>query len=230
MNIIIAGATGDIGKAITISISQHLPEAKLLLLYRDQEKKALLSKQLSPSNTQFLCIQHPFQNKDIIFNTFLKFQPQIFICAIGDGFYAKVENVDLEELDKSYEANFKIPFFLAQLAYKIFLPQKKGHIIFINSISALEGFPYGSLYCPFKFALKGAAEVMAKEGKRYGLKVSSIYPGIVKTKLLDKMPFVPKKGLLNPEDVAQAVLYLLKLSPYAEVKDLLLKNNNLAWR
>ncbi|WP_457572214.1 SDR family oxidoreductase [Desulfovulcanus sp.] len=230
MNIIIAGATGDIGTAISLLLCQKHPDANLLLLYKDENKKQTLHKKLEKKNTQFLSIENLFANEEIILRTFSSFTPHAFINAIGDGFYAKVEEADQEIMDASYAANFKIPFYLTQLAYKIFLKQKNGHIIFINSVSGLEGFPYGALYCPFKFALRGLADVMYKEGKRYGIRVSSIYPGIVKTKLLNKMPFVPKKGILEPDEVAGAVDYLLRLPPEAEVKDLVLKNSALAWR
>ena len=230
MNIIIAGATGDIGTAISLFISRKHPDANLLLLFRDEARKQILKKQLEGQNAQFLPITDPFANEEIILHAFSSFTPHAFINAIGDGFYAKVEDAKLGLMDASYEANFKVPFYLSQLAYKIFLKQKNGHIIFINSVSGLEGFPYGALYCPFKSALKGLADVMYKEGKRYGIRVSSIYPGIVKTRLLNKMPFVPKKGILEPEEVARAVDYLLRLPPEAEVKDLVLKNCTLTWR
>jgi NAD(P)-dependent dehydrogenase (short-subunit alcohol dehydrogenase family) len=228
MKVIIAGATGDIGKAIVKAL---LKDHILLLLYRDERKKEVLKEELSERECSFFSIQRLFSEPEAILSAFSSFTPDAFINAIGDGFYAKVEDASLELMEASYEANFKVPFFLTQLVYKVFLKQKHGHIIFINSVSGLEGFPYGVAYCPFKFALRGLAEVMYKEGKRYGIKVSSIYPGIVNTKLLSKMPFCPQKGcLIPPQEVAHAVTYLLSLPKEAEVKDLVLKNTRLVWR
>ncbi|MDL1969573.1 MAG: SDR family oxidoreductase [Candidatus Desulfofervidaceae bacterium] len=228
MNVIIAGATGDIGKAIAKALSS---EHNLLLLYRDEAKRKILERDLKATNIQFFSIKDLFQKSESVLSEFTTFSPDAFINAIGDGFYAKVEETTLEIIDASYEANFKVPFYLTQIVYKVFLNQKRGYIIFINSVSGLEGFPYGVAYCSFKFALRGLAEVMYKEGKRYGIKVSTVYPGIVKTRLLQKMPFLPKeKDLLPPEEVAKAVKYLLTLHPTAEVKDLVLKNKELSWR
>ncbi len=227
MKVIIAGATGDIGKEIVKAL---IKEHTLLLLYRDERKKEALKEELE-GNYSFLSIRELFSEPEIILSAFSSFAPDAFVNAIGDGFYAKVEDASLELIEASYEANLKVPFFLTQLVYKVFLKQKYGHIIFINSISGLEGFPYGVAYCPFKFALRGLAEVMYKEGKRYGIKVSSIYPGIVDTKLLQKMPFCPqKKCLISPHEVARAVTYLLSLPKEAEIKDLILKNTKLIWR
>ncbi|MBT8763855.1 SDR family oxidoreductase [Desulfohalobiaceae bacterium Ax17] len=227
MNIIIAGATGDIGTSISNLLSKN---HSLLLLYKDENKREDLARKLEGRDVSFLSIQELFANEKMVLQAFSSFTPHVFINAIGDGFYAKVEDATLDLINSSYEANFKVPFYLTQLAYKVFLKQKHGYIVFVNSVSGLEGFPYGVAYCPFKFALRGLAEVMYKEGKRYGIKVSSIYPGIVKTKLLNKMPFIPKKGVLYPDEVARAVDYLLCLPLEAEVKELVLKNSSLTWR
>ncbi len=229
MKVIIAGATGDIGRAIAKSLGQDNHE--LLLLYRSQDKKEGLRQVLNGMKVHFYCIQNLFERSEEIQTCFYEFSPEVFINAIGDGFYAKVEDASLVQIDASYEANFKVPFFLTQMAYRVFKAQGRGHIILINSVSGLEGFPYGIAYCPFKFALRGMAEVMYKEGKRYKIKVSTIYPGIVKTKLLSKMPFKPKeKGLLTPEEIARTTKFLLHLSKESEVKELVLKNAMLTWR
>jgi len=229
MNVIIAGATGDIGRAIAKALA---PGHRLLLTYRDQEKKNELAQDLSNiEDIVFVSIKNLWEDAKVIEKKFDSFNPEIFINAIGAGFYAKVEDTTLEMLDASYETNLKIPFFLTQMAYNIFLKQKKGYVIFINSISGLEGFPYGTAYSAMKFALRGLAEVMYKEGKRYGIKVTSIFPGIVKTKLIQKMPFCPKeKCLLSPKIIANTIVYLLNLDPTVEIKEIILKNKELLWR
>ncbi|CAD7781925.1 MAG: putative oxidoreductase [Candidatus Methanoperedenaceae archaeon GB37] len=150
MNVIIAGATGDIGRAIAKALA---PGHRLLLTYRDQEKKNELAQDLSNiEDIVFVSIKNLWEDAKVIEKKFDSFNPEIFINAIGAGFYAKVEDTTLEMLDASYETNLKIPFFLTQMAYNIFLKQKKGYVIFINSISGLEGFPYGTAYSAMKFA------------------------------------------------------------------------------
>ncbi len=227
MKIILAGATGDIGSAIALSLANR---HELLLLYRNEQKKQAL-KQLLPKEGAFFSIQECYDQLEKIKEAFINFSPDIFINAIGDGFYDKVEEVSLRTMDASYEANFKVPFFLTQIAYHVFLKNKKGHIIFINSVSALEGFPYGVAYCPMKFALRGLAEVMAKEGKRYGINVTTLYLGIVDTKLLKKMPFSPKPSSLIPrEEITKAINFILNIGSKTEIKEIILKNRKLVWR
>jgi len=203
MNVIIAGATGDIGRAIAKNLTlKH----RLLLTYRDEEKKNSLAQDLPRTeDVAFVSIKNLWEDAERIQKKFGLFTPEVFINAIGAGFYAKVEDTTLK--------------------------QKKGYVIFINSISGLEGFPYGTAYSAMKFALRGLAEVMYKEGKRYGVKVTSIFPGIVKTKLIQKMPFCPKeKCLLSPQIIANTIVYLLNLDPTVEIKEIILKNKELVWR
>ena len=227
MKIILAGATGDIGSAIALSL---IDKHELLLLYRDEEKRQALKGKL-PKEASFLSIQECYNRLEEIKEAFINFSPDVFINAIGDGFYGKIEDIALKTMDESYEANFRVPFFLTQIAYDIFLKNRRGHIIFINSISALEGFPYGGAYCSMKFALRGLAEVVAKEGKRYGIRVTTLYLGIVDTKLLQKMPFRPKQGSLIPkEEIVKAINFALEIGPKTEIKEIILKNRRLLWR
>lgn len=226
MKIIIAGATGDIGKAIASQLDKQGHD--LLLLYRNQQKLAQLLPDLNQSPK--FCSLNPI-NPASLKREWQTFGPEVFITAIGSGTYAKLENIGLDQLDQAYLDNFKLNFILIQIAYKIFKRRKKGYFILINSVSGLEGFPYGASYCSFKFALRGLAEVLAKEGKRYNIRTSSIYPGIVKSNMLHKMPFIPKeKDCILPLDVAKAVTYLLNLPANLEVKDLVLKNSHLTWK
>jgi len=227
MKIILAGATGDIGTAI----AQKLYESghELFLLYRDKQKLECL---LARLRAEHKISSFPLSPLDLgnLEKELRVFKPDVFITALGDGYYNKIENISLDELDSCYVANFRLNFALIQKSYQIFLAQKKGHIILINSVSGLEGFPYGGMYCSFKFALRGLAEVLYKEGKRYNIRVSSIYPGVVKTKLLHKMPFKPKeKDCILPKDIAKAVEFILNQPLYSEIKDLVIKNNSLHW-
>ncbi|SDN20283.1 NADP-dependent 3-hydroxy acid dehydrogenase YdfG [Desulfonauticus submarinus] len=226
MKVVIAGATGDIGKAVAKELLHQ--GYNLLLLYRSEEKRQTLEQELGTFGINFFCIKN-FDSQQFK-KSLDDFLPTAFVNAIGDGFYNKIENITVEELDNCYESNFKVPFFISQCIFSFFKKNKKGHIVFINSISGLEGFPYGGAYCSFKFALRGLAEVMYKEGKRYNIKISSIYPGVVNTKLLEKMPFRPKiKDCLDPKDIALAVKYILELPYQVEIKDLILKNTSLHW-
>jgi short-subunit dehydrogenase len=70
---------------------------------------------------------------------------------------------------------------------KAFLPvmlsQNQGHIVNISSIFGIIGVSYQSAYCTAKFGVKGFSDVLKMELRDTGIKVSSVHPGGIKTKI-----------------------------------------------
>lgn len=70
---------------------------------------------------------------------------------------------------------------------KAFLPvmlaQNQGHIVNISSIFGIVGVRYQSAYCTAKFGVKGFSDVLKMELMDTGIKISSVHPGGIKTKI-----------------------------------------------
>jgi short-subunit dehydrogenase len=70
---------------------------------------------------------------------------------------------------------------------KAFLPmmlaQNQGHIVNVSSIFGIIGVRYQSAYCTAKFGVKGFTDVLKFELMDTGVKVSSVHPGGIKTKI-----------------------------------------------
>ncbi len=111
------------------------------------------------------------------------------------------------------------------------VPQMRQHggglIININSIAGKRSGPLGGLgYTAAKFGLRGLAMGLAAEEKAAGLRVCSIYPGEVDTPILDQRP-TPlsaehRRKILQPADVAAAVLFVATLPPHVSVPELVI--------
>jgi NAD(P)-dependent dehydrogenase (short-subunit alcohol dehydrogenase family) len=105
--------------------------------------------------------------------------------------------------------------------------QRGGLIININSIAGKRSGPLGGLaYNAAKFGLRGLALGLAAEEKAAGLRVCSIYPGEVDTPILDQRP-TPlsaehRRQILQPDDVAAAVLFVATFPPRATVPELVI--------
>lgn len=100
-----------------------------------------------------------------------------------------------------------------------------GFIININSIAGKTAYPYSSVYCASKFGLTALTECVAQEQRVNNIKVVGIYPGEVDTPMQKRVePHVQKHSdnLLDPEDVAEAVRYVLTQPQKAMVKDITL--------
>jgi short-subunit dehydrogenase len=92
--------------------------------------------------------------------------------------------------------------------------QDEGHIVNISSIAGTLGIEQMAGYCGTKFAVRGISQTMYKELRNFGIKVTCIYPGSVKTNFFDKIPTVTvNDNMMMPEDLAATIVHCLKSHP-----------------
>ena len=106
--------------------------------------------------------------------------------------------------------------------------RRSGLIVNISSISGLRASRLGGVaYCASKFAMAGLGTAVSLEEAHYGIRVTNIFPGEVDTPILDERPtpVTPehRARILQPEDVAAAVLMVAELPPRAHVPELVIK-------
>ena len=97
-----------------------------------------------------------------------------------------------------------------------------GTIFNIASLAGKEGFGGASAYSASKFGLVGLTEALREEGEPDGIKVSVICPAYVDTPMVAGAP-VPAQRMIRPEDIAATCLYLLNLSPFAWVQEVVMR-------
>jgi short-subunit dehydrogenase len=94
-------------------------------------------------------------------------------------------------------------------------------IVMISSMAGVYGFGGEAVYCATKFAQVGFAQALDKELRPAGIKVGVICPGGVKTEFaLGKgrtETGVARSEMLEPEEVAQAVLLACTQSGRARI-------------
>ncbi|XP_052873694.1 farnesol dehydrogenase-like [Anopheles cruzii] len=97
-----------------------------------------------------------------------------------------------------------------------------GHIVHINSVLGHKVFPMQGLnaYAATKFGVTALAETMRNELRSVGnkTKVTCVSPGFVRTKILPKG--MDLSSVLEPEDVAEAILYVVGTPPKVQIEDI----------
>ena len=130
----------------------------------------------------------------------------------------------VSDLDSLYRTNVRGPYLLT----KVLLPMliaRKGQIVFINSSVGLTARAGVGAYAATKHALKAIADSLRAEVNELGVRVISVYPGRTATPQQQRIcqqerrPYQPDR-LLQPEDVARAVLNALAMPRTAEVTDI----------
>jgi NAD(P)-dependent dehydrogenase (short-subunit alcohol dehydrogenase family) len=108
------------------------------------------------------------------------------------------------------------------------LERGDGLIINISSIAGKRASPLGgAAYAASKFGMTGLSHCLAAEEKDSGIRCSVIYPGEVDTPILEERPQPVteehRRRILQPEDVAEAVLFIAALPPRVSVPELVIK-------
>lgn len=102
-----------------------------------------------------------------------------------------------------------------------------GHIIHINSVAGhmVPNFPHMIMYAASKHAVTALTETMRNELREMGskIRVSSISPAVVKTEIIAGLDDHKDLPMLNPEDIAHAILYVLSTPPHVQIHELTIK-------
>ena len=124
----------------------------------------------------------------------------------------------LQDIRAAFDVNFFGPMLLIQRLCKNMIRNKRGAIVNISSVAAIEGSPAQLGYVSSKAALIGATRRLAIELGEYGIRVNAVAPGIIETDMLAQMDknvkeeqvaFTALKRQGLPKEIAKTVKYLL---------------------
>jgi 3-oxoacyl-[acyl-carrier protein] reductase len=133
----------------------------------------------------------------------------ILINNAGWGKRAPVVRVKVEDLDQTLRVNLRAPMLLAKHLVPAMIEKRDGAVINISSVSGKSGEVNGAAYSASKFGLIGFTQSLYEEVREHGIKVSVILPGFVDTPLIPPNKQLDRSKMIQAEDVAQSVLYVL---------------------
>jgi NAD(P)-dependent dehydrogenase (short-subunit alcohol dehydrogenase family) len=142
------------------------------------------------------------------------------VTAAGVFRSAPVEELDEAAWDETMDINVKGTYLVARAALP-HLRASKGYLITVSSVSGTMGQQGGGAYNTSKWAVRGFTQSFLQEVRGEGVRATAISPGRVATPMLGHHEQDP--DLLAPEDVADAVRWLLSLRPIVQIKDLILE-------
>jgi NAD(P)-dependent dehydrogenase (short-subunit alcohol dehydrogenase family) len=130
----------------------------------------------------------------------------VVTCA-GWGLAGAVEDTPLAEARQQLETNFWGTVRVVQGALPVMRRQGGGRVVLMSSIGGVVGIPFQAFYTASKFALEGYGEALAYEVAPFGIEVTLVEPGNVRTGFTAARREVPPAGGDAPyaEAVARAV-------------------------
>lgn len=230
--ILITGATSGIGKATAHLFAQR--GDRLILCGRRQER-------LDELQGVFDCETHllnfdvreraaVFSAMESLPNDWKKIDLLINNAGNAHGL-DPVHKANLDDWDAMIDGNVKGLMYVTKAVLPQMVDKKEGQIVNVGSIAGIEVYPNGNVYCASKFAVDAFTQGLRLDLNPYGIRICAVHPGLVET----EFSMVRFKGdeerskkvydtltPLTPEDVANAIAYMVDVPPHVTVADLTL--------
>lgn len=113
------------------------------------------------------------------------------------------------EIDRMLEVNLRAPVALARALARGMIERRRGHMVFMCSLSAKTVGPASSVYSATKFGLRGFALALREDLRPYGVGVSAVLPGFIREAGMfadSRASLPPGVGTRSPDEVARAVI------------------------
>ena len=200
----ITGASTGIGKALAIKFSKNGWNVAI------SARRLELLEEISKQNENIFSFPLDVTNKDECNKVFSEIKNkfgQIDLCIFSTGTWdpKKEKEIDVEQIENVMKVNFFGTVNSIKSVEKYFKELGKGHISIVSSIAGYRGLPNSTGYGPSKSALNNLTESLYFDFKKYGVRVSLISPGFIKTPMTDKNDF--KMPFLKTTEYAADKIY-----------------------
>ena len=216
-SIIVTGASGGIGNSIIEKLNQS--GAKILASGTRIEKLDELKNNYRNVKTLKFDISHASKIDDFIEEATKELGGNLD-CIINNAGITQDNlaiRMSLEEWQKVIDINLTSTFLMSKAAIKKMLKNKSGKIVNITSVVGHTGNLGQVNYTASKAGIIAMSKSLALEYAKKNININCISPGFIKTAMTDKLndkfreaiiSKIPSARLGDPEDIANAVLFL----------------------
>ena len=181
--VLLTGASSGIGLALAKMLAQQPDRYRLIATARKESMPVLQKEVRGPmvehrmldlmqeSSCSALMdeMQDRFGGVDILINN------------AGISYRAVVEHVQTDEAQRQMQTNFFAPLLLMRTALPEMRRKRRGRIINVSSVGGMMAMPTMGIYSASKFALEGISESLWYEMRPWGIHVTLVQPGFVRS-------------------------------------------------
>ena len=149
----------------------------------------------------------------------------VLVNNAGLGVGGAVADAETKKLDLQLNVNLRAVYLLARDAIPMLKEAgaEHGKALMVNTASyaGKSGQGWLAAYSATKFGVVGLSQALHKELSNDGIQVTALCPGFVATPMTDWIEGqIPKDEMIQPEDIAEAVRFLLRTSRNCVVPEL----------
>ncbi len=218
---LVTGAAQGIGKAIALLLARH--GADVIVSDINLEKAEETSKEIEGMGRRTLALKvnvaDPGDVERMVETIIEKFSRiDILVNNAGITRDRLILRMSVEDWDAVLDVNLKGTFNCTKSVIRHMSRQKSGKIVNIASVVGMMGNAGQANYAASKAGVIGFTKTIAREFAQRGININVIAPGYIQTPMTEVLPekakeelkkLIPMGRLGQPEDVAQAVLFLV---------------------
>lgn len=228
---LITGATSGIGEATARLLSKN---HRLIICGRRTERLESLQKEL---DTETRILTFDVRDKDSVQSAIDSLPTDwktidVLVNNAGNAHgLDPIHKGNVDDWDAMIDINVKGLLYVSKEVIPGMTEKKSGHIVNISSIAGLEVYPKGNVYCASKHAVDALTKGMRMDLNEFGIKVTSIDPGLVETEF-SEVRFKGDKekaktvyqnySPLTAMDVAETIEFVLNRPAHVTIGDLLI--------
>jgi short-subunit dehydrogenase len=227
MNVIITGTTKGIGKAIAVAFAKE--GYNLALCSRTATDLDALRADLLKIDPKIAIFTMPVdvskKTEILAFGEFVKSKWKTVDILINNaGVFLPGEMMKEADgnLEMMIETNLYSAYYLTRSIVPMMQTAKDGHVFNICSIASFMAYTNGGSYSISKFAMLGMSKVLREEMKPHGVRVTSVMPGATWSNSWAGFDG-PEDRLMKPEDIAETILAVSKLSKQSVVEEIVIR-------
>lgn len=228
---LITGATSGIGEATARILAKN---HNLILCGRRQDRLDRLREEL---DTNVTTLSFDVREKENVFGAIDSLPPEWKEIDVLLNNAGNAHGMDLlhegnpDDWDAMIDINVKGLLYVSKAITPGMVKRKRGHIVNLSSIAGFEVYTKGNVYCASKHAVDALTKGMRLDFNPYGIKVTSIDPGLVETEFSEvrfkgdtERAGNVYKGFtpLTAQDVAETIEFVLNRPAHVLIGDVLL--------
>ncbi|MBV8940298.1 MAG: SDR family oxidoreductase [Solirubrobacterales bacterium] len=149
----------------------------------------------------------------------------VLVNNAGIGIGQQVSELNAKHLDMQLRVNLRAAMLFYRESVELLRAAGQEHrnalVVNMSSIAGKSGQPWLSVYSATKHGVIGFTQAMNKELSTQGIKSCALCPAFVDTAMTDFVKgSVPPEQMIRPEDIAEAVRMLLRVSPHCLVPEI----------
>ena len=126
----------------------------------------------------------------------------VLVNNAGYGHLGLFEQTSEAEARTQFDTNVFGLMDVTRAVLPVMRAQRSGRVLNLSSVAGIAGFAMASLYCASKFAVEGFSLSLAEEVKQFGIHVTLVAPGFIRTDFLDPSSMQLSDAALIPDYAA----------------------------